>query len=503
MLLTFSELERVSRYGTVVMDKSVTRRVFEPFWDYVVKWVPEEVAPNMVSLAGLLCLVQAWYLSYTQGSEYPYETTTIAIILIFLFWTLDSIDQKHAVRIRNDNTLTEFFDHMCSSIGTIFLVLTVCECYGLKDMQSIWHYVQIGQLLILNKHLGALRKDYVSYRLFTGPGEGVTVFILLLAVRASFPLQWFDETAAWALDHLHVRIPASWLDAQPDLLDNPGAKLSRTLFFWMWLFTFMMTFRLDAVHRVTQVSLILCLLYLLVPSGILMFTFDLSLPDVISRGLVTAIIGSDLVVARMAGREIHPWVVIINMAAVVSNLFSFVLVPFYYVGILFLISHHTRLPILTRVTNVYFDGVFDMPHIGHMMAFKNAAKFGTRLFVGVVNDEDATPYKRRPVMTAQERYDVVAACKHVYEVIPDAPCTKGALDEEFLNKHRIHVVAHGEEYDKPEDEWYGVPRKLGMCRILPRHDGMSTSELIRRIELRGDDLKRKSAAEGVKGKKTV
>lgn len=497
MLLTQQELERFADYETPMYDKSVTRRLMEPFWDQLARLVPEDIAPNMISLAALMCLVQAWYLTLTQGEEYPQETTAVAIILIFVYWTLDAIDGKHAVRIGNDSSLTVFFDHVCSAVGTTFLVLTLCQCYDVRNMNSVWHYVQMGQLLILNKHLGAFKKEYISYRLVGGPGEGITLSILTLAVRAALGPEEIDALVGGAVVQMQRLVPPALYAYERGLasMDNPLLQLSRTLFFWTFAWTLGNTLLLGRAHSVTLWSLLLCLVYLLVPSGLLVFQFELSLADVIAQGLVTAMISSDLVVARMAGRELHPWVVIANMAALGSNLFAFVLVPFYYGAVLFEMARYTRLPLLSRVSNVYFDGVFDMPHIGHMQAFKNAAKFGTRLFVGVASDESATPYKRRPVMTAKERYAVVAACRYVYKVIEDAPCVKGELNEEFLRKHRIHVVAHGEEYDDVNDEWYATPRAKGITRVLPRHDGMSTSELIRRINSRNqDELKRTAPA---------
>ena len=62
-----------------------------------------------------------------------------------------------------------------------------------------------------------------------------------------------------------------------------------------------------------------------------------------------------------------------------------------------------HLPMFTINTNVYVCGVYDLCHIGHMRSFENALKLGTRLYVGVSNDEDCTEYKRRPIMTHQER----------------------------------------------------------------------------------------------------
>eukprot|EP01139_Manchomonas_bermudensis_P005964 Amastigsp_a176110_7.p1 type:complete len:179 gc:universal Amastigsp_a176110_7:645-109(-) len=140
------------------------------------------------------------------------------------------------------------------------------------------------------------------------------------------------------------------------------------------------------------------------------------------------------------------------------------------------------LPVLTVCCNVYCDGIYDLCHNGHMNIFKNAVAFGTRLYAGVVNDADATPYKRRPIMTAAERERSVAGCKYVYKVIPNAPCT--GLTEEFLRQHNIHVVVHGAEYDRPDDHYYHVPRVLGMTRVLPRTEGISTSDLIKRIRSR-------------------
>jgi hypothetical protein len=50
-------------------------------------------------------------------------------------------------------------------------------------------------------------------------------------------------------------------------------------------------------------------------------------------------------------------------------------------------------------------------------------------------------------------------------------------------------VAHGVEYEKPDDVWYTIPRRLGITRVLPRTIGMSTSDLIQRITARAKQEK--------------
>ena len=137
--------------------------------------------------------------------------------------------------------------------------------------------------------------------------------------------------------------------------------------------------------------------------------------------------------------------------------------------------------------NVYCDGIFDLTHIGHQNLFRNASKLGTHVFVGVVGDKDANNYKRPPIMTAAEREAQVLGCKHVEKVIPDALCF--GMTEEFLKEHDIHVCAVGQEYfdrfpDPEDDPYYKIPRKLGIAMPMPRFDGLSTSDLIRRIQER-------------------
>ena len=74
-------------------------------------------------------------------------------------------------------------------------------------------------------------------------------------------------------------------------------------------------------------------------------------------------------------------------------------------------------------------------------------------------------------------------------MIKDAPIT---TTKEFINKHQIHLYAIGEEYyDDPDDEFYKVPREMGILMKTKRTGGISTSELLRRVRSReANDLKR-------------
>jgi cytidyltransferase-like protein len=136
------------------------------------------------------------------------------------------------------------------------------------------------------------------------------------------------------------------------------------------------------------------------------------------------------------------------------------------------------------VTGVYVDMVGDLFHPGHVALLRAARAFGDRLVVGVLSDEVAEAYKRRPVMTLAERVAVVGSCRYVDEVVPDAP-DRVTLD--FLESHDIAVVVHGDDVSSEAvDAVYGEVAAAGRLRLVSYTAGVSTTELIARVRQRPD-----------------
>lgn len=132
-----------------------------------------------------------------------------------------------------------------------------------------------------------------------------------------------------------------------------------------------------------------------------------------------------------------------------------------------------------RASRVYVDMVGDLFHAGHVALLRAARAHGDHLIVGVLSDETAAAYKRRPIMTLAERVAVVEACRYVDEVVADAPFQ---VDEEFLAEHDIAVVVHGDDLS-PEGAGavYGPALAAGRLAYVPRTTGISTTDLIRRV----------------------
>ena len=134
---------------------------------------------------------------------------------------------------------------------------------------------------------------------------------------------------------------------------------------------------------------------------------------------------------------------------------------------------------LRKPTRVYVDMVGDLFHPGHVALLRAARGFGDELVVGVLSDETVAAYKRRPIMTMDERVAVIEACRYVDEVIPDSP---NRLTREFLDEHDLALVVHGDDAGACGfEDVYGPVREAGLLRLVPRTDDISTTALIARV----------------------
>jgi cytidyltransferase-like protein len=134
------------------------------------------------------------------------------------------------------------------------------------------------------------------------------------------------------------------------------------------------------------------------------------------------------------------------------------------------------------VTRVYADMVADLFHAGHVNFLRQARALGDELVVGIHADDTVAAYKRRPVLTMEERMAVVGACRYVDEIIADAPLR---VDAAWLDAHRLDLVVHGDDFD-PDliDRFYGAALERGIFRTVAYTPGISTTDLLDRLRRR-------------------
>ncbi|GMI02987.1 hypothetical protein TrLO_g8776 [Triparma laevis f. longispina] len=491
LFLKPAEKEYFCRWEEVVQNRSLSAKATNDLLDYLASFIPDNISPNFISLSGLCLLAHCWYMVSIYGEENPTVCSYMACGSLVIFYFLNGLDERQSIRIRQKTSLNDYFKYSSDCLSTVFLSILFTYCLGVTEWSTQWYSVQASQLILFTKHLSAFHRNAgLRYNLLTGPGEVITFCIFVLFIRSTLGLDWLINLYGTTihqvikvLDVYDVALPADCTD-----INLMGAELVKTCYYVMYITSLIKCLLLPREHWWSRFGIAASLLMRLGPALFLQFNLPYSHTasiDVISDGFFMSILISDVTLAKMAGRELHPWVILMSFASLLSHTAIFVLCCVYYIAVFGDLCHHLNMPLLTVCRNVYCDGVYDLCHIGHKNLFKRALTYGNRLFVGVCNDEDCSNYKRPPIMTSAERCAEVAACKAVTKVIPNAPCF--GITKEFIDKHQIHVVAFGQEYlerwpDPKDDKYYSYPRSIGIARAMPRTPGLSTSDLIRRIQ---------------------
>lgn len=136
----------------------------------------------------------------------------------------------------------------------------------------------------------------------------------------------------------------------------------------------------------------------------------------------------------------------------------------------------------SRVTTVYMDGVFDLFHHGHLKAIRQCMALGEKVIIGVTGDEDASSYKRPPIINQYERAIIVASISGVTSVICPCPLVVTA---DFIEEHSIDLVVHGfanEEDANNQSAFFQIPIETGIFQRIPYSHGRSTTDIIQKVK---------------------
>jgi glycerol-1-phosphate dehydrogenase [NAD(P)+] len=133
--------------------------------------------------------------------------------------------------------------------------------------------------------------------------------------------------------------------------------------------------------------------------------------------------------------------------------------------------------------NVYVIGVFDMFHRGHVEFLKKAKSLGERLIIAVNGDQMVTEYKRKPLMSEQDRLEIIKACKYV----DDAFIIRQFDNKCYIEKYNIDVIVHGSDWARQSylqqicvTESFLHDHHVELV-FVPYTSGISTSGIIKQI----------------------
>jgi len=133
---------------------------------------------------------------------------------------------------------------------------------------------------------------------------------------------------------------------------------------------------------------------------------------------------------------------------------------------------------------VYTGGTFDLLHRGHVEFLRRCSEFG-EVVVSLNTDEFIMAYKGRPpVMTFDERADVLLGCRFVDRVIPNI----GGIDStKAIDIIQPDLIVIGSDWAVRDyyaqmgfDQAWLDERGIGLCYI-PYTQGISTTQIRERL----------------------
>ncbi|CDH50306.1 ethanolaminephosphotransferase 1 [Lichtheimia corymbifera JMRC:FSU:9682] len=230
------QLENLRYYKYAATDKSLlTKYVLRHYWNWAVTLFPRWIAPNLITLTGLILMMINVVIILAVVPDLRYEQDTPQWIYfsfaagLWLYSTLDNVDGKQARRTGTSSPLGELFDHGCDAINCTYVALLQAAALG------VGHSIEAAILFLVTVvgfYLSTAEEYYTGVLylgIVNGPTEGILVSCL------AFVWSGFFGAGSW-------HIPLGDIDCLSWLAgilgnDTTGAQI----FVWGMVFFFAFT----------------------------------------------------------------------------------------------------------------------------------------------------------------------------------------------------------------------------------------------------------------------
>lgn len=176
---------KYSSSGSTLLDPCM-----QVFWNWFVQKIPISIAPNSLTITGLIINVVTTviliYYSPDGRQEIPAWALLLFALGLFVYQTLDAVDGKQARRTGSSSPLGELFDHGCDSLSTVFVALATCVSVKLGSYPNVMFYqFMAASTLFYTAHW----QTYVSGTLLFGKfdvTEAQVTIIIMHIISAIF-----------------------------------------------------------------------------------------------------------------------------------------------------------------------------------------------------------------------------------------------------------------------------------------------------------------------------
>ncbi|CAH7670949.1 CDP-alcohol phosphatidyltransferase-domain-containing protein [Phakopsora pachyrhizi] len=185
-----NHLSKLKDYKYRSIDLSfITKYILKHWWEFVTSQMPIWLAPNLITLIGLLFIIVNLITVIIYDSDLKTDLNgwiyfSFALGL-FAYQTLDNVDGKQARRTGTSSPLGELFDHGIDSLNCVLGGLIQCSAIGTgHTFYAVFIIVVACWPMYLSTweeyHTGVLFLGYIN-----GPTEGILIAIAIL-LNSSF-----------------------------------------------------------------------------------------------------------------------------------------------------------------------------------------------------------------------------------------------------------------------------------------------------------------------------
>jgi len=157
--LTEDGLENIKNHQYVPGKYTPLDNALNPAWAKLTEFLPEWMAPNLVTLSGtipMLCIYGLfWYMSPTFDEASPRWVMFLASFVLWFYQTMDAMDGKQARRTKSSSPLGQLFDHGCDCLTLLMFHSMICAmtcpgptlyCFAaLCGLQTVFFTAQVQE----------------------------------------------------------------------------------------------------------------------------------------------------------------------------------------------------------------------------------------------------------------------------------------------------------------------------------------------------------------------
>lgn len=128
------DLNSLDHYVYHSADYTLVETVLNPFWTWFASFFPSWMAPNMITLIGLIINVASSIAVIvhdpTLEGKAPSGYYILASISLITYLNFDCADGKQARRLQASSPLGQLFDHGCDAVNEVFILLVLASACG-------------------------------------------------------------------------------------------------------------------------------------------------------------------------------------------------------------------------------------------------------------------------------------------------------------------------------------------------------------------------------------